>query len=110
MTMGEMLRQFLTKLEWYSTLFPRIPVPIQKDIQQKFAVGSPIQNHNILGWTFENTVCSNCNKILRLMYRRRRLLTLLYVVTGMGPRTRRSEEGRTSGRGTTGGRGRLWRG
>ena len=29
-TIGEMLRTWLTKLEWYSTLFPRIPVPIQK--------------------------------------------------------------------------------
>ena len=32
---GEMLRQWLTKLEWYSTLFPRIPVPVQKSIEQK---------------------------------------------------------------------------
>jgi hypothetical protein len=29
MTIGNMLRHFLTKLEWFSTLFPRIPVPIQ---------------------------------------------------------------------------------
>ncbi|CAG5136074.1 unnamed protein product [Candidula unifasciata] len=35
MTVGEMLRQWLVKLEWYSTLFPRIPVPIQKDIDVK---------------------------------------------------------------------------
>uniref|UniRef100_A0A2C9K3Q3 Pre-mRNA-splicing factor 38 n=1 Tax=Biomphalaria glabrata TaxID=6526 RepID=A0A2C9K3Q3_BIOGL len=35
MTIGEMLRQWLVKLEWYSTLFPRIPVPIQKEIDQK---------------------------------------------------------------------------
>lgn len=35
MTMGEMLRSFLTKLEWYATLFPRIPVPIMKDIERK---------------------------------------------------------------------------
>ncbi|CAL1538621.1 unnamed protein product [Lymnaea stagnalis] len=35
MTIGEMLRQWLVKLEWYSTLFPRIPVPIQKDIDLK---------------------------------------------------------------------------
>ncbi|XP_043942001.1 pre-mRNA-splicing factor 38B [Protopterus annectens] len=32
MTIGEMLRSFLTKLEWFSTLFPRIPVPVQKNI------------------------------------------------------------------------------
>ena len=35
MQIGEMLRQWLTKLEWYSTLFPRIPVPIQKSIEAK---------------------------------------------------------------------------
>lgn len=33
MSVGEMLRQWLTKLEWYSTLFPRIPVPVQKQIE-----------------------------------------------------------------------------
>jgi len=32
MTIGQMLRQWLIKLEWYDTLFPRIPVPIQKEI------------------------------------------------------------------------------
>lgn len=35
MTMGQMCRQFLTKLDWFSTLFPRIPVPIQKSIEQR---------------------------------------------------------------------------
>ena len=35
MTIGEMLRSFLTKLEWFSTLFPRIPVPIQKEVDAK---------------------------------------------------------------------------
>ena len=35
MTIGEMLRSFLTKLEWFSTLFPRIPVPVQKLIDQQ---------------------------------------------------------------------------
>lgn len=35
MTIGQMLRLFLTKLEWFATLFPRIPVPIQKQIEQK---------------------------------------------------------------------------
>ncbi|XP_029649071.1 pre-mRNA-splicing factor 38B isoform X1 [Octopus sinensis] len=35
MTIGEMLRHWLTKLEWYSTLFPRIPVPTQKDLDEK---------------------------------------------------------------------------
>jgi len=35
MSVGEMLRSFLTKLEWFSTLFPRIPVPVQKLIDQQ---------------------------------------------------------------------------
>ncbi|KAK6167146.1 hypothetical protein SNE40_021243 [Patella caerulea] len=35
MLIGEMIRQWLVKLEWYATLFPRIPVPIQKDIDVK---------------------------------------------------------------------------
>ena len=35
MTIGELCRQYLTKLEWYSTLFPRIPVPVQKDLDVK---------------------------------------------------------------------------
>lgn len=29
MTIGTMVRQLLTKLDWYDSLFPRIPVPIQ---------------------------------------------------------------------------------
>lgn len=36
-TIGQMVRHMLTKLEWHSTLFPRIPVPIQKDIEKKLA-------------------------------------------------------------------------
>ena len=35
MTLGEMVKQWTGKLEWYGTLFPRIPVPIQKDIERK---------------------------------------------------------------------------
>lgn len=35
MTIGQMVRSFLLKLEWYGTLFPRIPVPVQKDIEIK---------------------------------------------------------------------------
>ena len=34
-TIGQMVRQWLVKLEWYSTLFPRIPVPVQKSIMEK---------------------------------------------------------------------------
>lgn len=34
-TIGQMVRQFMVKLDWFSTLFPRIPVPIQKQIEQK---------------------------------------------------------------------------
>ncbi|KAM7535927.1 hypothetical protein Aperf_G00000095346 [Anoplocephala perfoliata] len=35
MTIGTMLEQWLTKLEWFSTLFPRIPVPVQKKLEEK---------------------------------------------------------------------------
>ena len=35
--MGQVVYQYLTKLDWYSTLFPRIPVPIQKQIEKKKA-------------------------------------------------------------------------
>ena len=34
-TVGQMVRHFLTKLDWHATLFPRIPVPIQKTIEKK---------------------------------------------------------------------------
>ncbi|ROT80595.1 putative pre-mRNA-splicing factor 38B isoform X3 [Penaeus vannamei] len=34
-TIGQVVRHMLTKLDWYSTLFPRIPVPIQKDLDNK---------------------------------------------------------------------------
>lgn len=37
LTIGQMCRQFMVKLDWFSTLFPRIPVPIQKQIEQKLA-------------------------------------------------------------------------
>lgn len=35
MTIGQVVRSFILKLDWYDSLFPRIPVPIQKDLQQK---------------------------------------------------------------------------
>lgn len=34
-TIGQMCRQFLIKPDWFSTLFPRIPVPAKKLIEQK---------------------------------------------------------------------------
>ncbi|XP_012253533.2 pre-mRNA-splicing factor 38B isoform X2 [Athalia rosae] len=46
MKMGDILKQFLTKLEWFSTLFPRIPVPIQKDLEQKLGERFPQQTMN----------------------------------------------------------------
>jgi len=30
MYLGDMLRDFLLKLDWFGALFPRIPVPVQK--------------------------------------------------------------------------------
>lgn len=38
MKLGMVLRQWLVKLEWFSTLFPRIPVPIQQKIQKHLEV------------------------------------------------------------------------
>uniref|UniRef100_H2ZEL4 Pre-mRNA-splicing factor 38 n=1 Tax=Ciona savignyi TaxID=51511 RepID=H2ZEL4_CIOSA len=38
MTIGMMIRTVLTKLDWFSTLFPRIPVPIQKEIDEGLSV------------------------------------------------------------------------
>ncbi|XP_065067618.1 pre-mRNA-splicing factor 38B-like [Rhopilema esculentum] len=35
MTIGQLVRSFLLKLEWYGTLFPRIPVPVEKDIRER---------------------------------------------------------------------------
>ncbi|XP_060527139.1 pre-mRNA-splicing factor 38B [Cylas formicarius] len=43
MTMGQVLRQWLVKLEWFSTLFPRIPVPIQQKIQKHLESRFPPQ-------------------------------------------------------------------
>jgi len=45
MTIGAMLRQWLTRLEWYDTLFPRIPVQIQSEIMArlKCAYGDAVE-------------------------------------------------------------------
>lgn len=47
-TIGMMVRQLLTKLDWYDTLFPRIPVPIQisidRSLQQKFPPVSAVSH------------------------------------------------------------------
>lgn len=45
-TIGQMCRQFMVKLDWFSTLFPRIPVPIQKQIEQK--LGDYDRKHGIV--------------------------------------------------------------
>ncbi|KAK2703809.1 pre-mRNA-splicing factor 38B-like [Artemia franciscana] len=34
-TVGDMVKQFLSKLDWFDTLFPRIPVPIQMSVEKK---------------------------------------------------------------------------
>ncbi|XP_014251084.1 pre-mRNA-splicing factor 38B isoform X1 [Cimex lectularius] len=41
MTIGNILKTFLCKLEWFSTLFPRIPVPIQQKIERNMALRFP---------------------------------------------------------------------
>lgn len=43
MRLGMVLRQWLVKLEWFSTLFPRIPVPIQQKLQNHLAERFPPQ-------------------------------------------------------------------
>lgn len=45
MTIGQMLHHWLTKLDWFSTLFPRIPVPIQKQIETK--INNYCRQHNV---------------------------------------------------------------
>lgn len=45
MRIGHMLQQWLTKLDWFSTLFPRVPVPIQKQIESK--LNNYYRMHNI---------------------------------------------------------------
>ncbi len=35
MTIGEMVRMTLTKLEWFGTLFPRFPLNIQRQLEEK---------------------------------------------------------------------------
>lgn len=45
MTIGQMLHNWLTKLDWFSTLFPRIPVPIQKQIETK--INNYCRQHNV---------------------------------------------------------------
>lgn len=42
MKLGNILRQWLVKLEWFSTLFPRIPVPIQQKIQRVLEERYPV--------------------------------------------------------------------
>lgn len=38
MTIGQITRTILTKLDWFDTLFPRIPVPVQKIVDEKLRV------------------------------------------------------------------------
>eukprot|EP00800_Vazella_pourtalesii_P023592 TRINITY_DN962_c0_g1_i9.p1 TRINITY_DN962_c0_g1~~TRINITY_DN962_c0_g1_i9.p1 ORF type:complete len:243 (-),score=48.20 TRINITY_DN962_c0_g1_i9:571-1299(-) len=38
LTIGEMCQMMLSKLDWFGTLFPRIPIPIQKDIENKLRI------------------------------------------------------------------------
>ncbi|CAF3465589.1 unnamed protein product [Rotaria sp. Silwood1] len=46
MSIGQMLRQWLTRIEWYDTLFPRIPVPTQKEIMEKLHAHGPYKGDN----------------------------------------------------------------
>merc|ERR1712241_246854 len=60
-TIGEMVKQFLTELEWFDTRFPRIPVPVQKEIsdyfeQRKNAVGRETQNVKKIDITIDDVL------------------------------------------------------
>ena len=62
MSIGQMLRQWLIRIEyvysffffqiesillrWYDTLFPRIPVPTQKEIMDKLHAHGPYKGDN----------------------------------------------------------------
>lgn len=46
-TIGQMIHQWLIKLDWFSTLFPRIPVPIQKQIEKRLEEYSRKNNVNL---------------------------------------------------------------
>lgn len=51
MTIGQLSYQLLTKLDWFSTLFPRIPVPIQKQIEKNvelYCRNNQISLHQII--------------------------------------------------------------
>ncbi len=53
MTIGQMVRSFLLKLEWHGTLFPRIPVPVEKDIRERLTNLNLCDDHKIKadeGW------------------------------------------------------------
>ena len=34
-TVGGMCRMMLTKMEWFGTMFPRMPMNVQKDIRER---------------------------------------------------------------------------
>lgn len=68
MTIGKMLFQWLTKLEWFSTLFPRIPVPIQKQIETK--INNYCREHNV-SFANQNTSHAAQNEPDKRVYERR---------------------------------------
>ena len=35
MTIGELCRYMISKMDWYSTLFPRMPIPVQKELERQ---------------------------------------------------------------------------
>lgn len=37
-TIGEVARTMMTKLDWFGTLFPRIPVNVQRELEDKVRV------------------------------------------------------------------------
>ncbi|TGZ64521.1 hypothetical protein CRM22_006332 [Opisthorchis felineus] len=57
MTIGSMIQHWLTKLDWFGTLFPRIPVPVQKKLEEKLRAHGPAP-------TLQSPIAPTAHKII----------------------------------------------
>lgn len=62
MTIGQVVKMMLTKLDWYGTLFPRIPVPIQVS---NFLSASFAQKQSIIARTICLLVVTHNSFVVR---------------------------------------------
>ena len=44
-TIGAMCRMMLSKMEWFGTMFPRMPVTVQKELKEKLDEISAIERY-----------------------------------------------------------------